>query len=69
MNKSTNLRAWVKMGAPDPRTGDASAPADSGLGGGPEHWAFQPVTEPPVPKITGTRAGSKLRSTLSSWKT
>jgi hypothetical protein len=47
----SNFEAWVKMGAPDPRTGsnhskvaawDAAKAAD--------HWAFKPVGNPPVPK-------------------
>jgi hypothetical protein len=45
------LRAWIKMGAPDPRESDASAPASPDWVASREHWAFQPVTEPPVPKV------------------
>jgi mono/diheme cytochrome c family protein len=49
-----DLVAWVKMGAPDPRTGPpggaarAQAKAD-----GKDHWAFQPVREPQVPAVAG----------------
>ena len=46
-----NLRVWVKMGAPDPRTGEASTPPTSAWLAARQHWAFQPVTEPPLPKI------------------
>ncbi|MBI3874998.1 MAG: DUF1553 domain-containing protein, partial [Verrucomicrobia bacterium] len=51
----SDLVAWVKMGAPDPRE-----PRLSGAAGKPglyvdmekakKHWAFQPVANPPVPK-------------------
>ncbi|MEI6714833.1 MAG: PSD1 and planctomycete cytochrome C domain-containing protein [Verrucomicrobiota bacterium] len=52
-----DFEEWVKMGAPDPRAGsgvvkglawDAAKAA--------EHWAFKPVTNPPIPK-TGDRNG------------
>jgi mono/diheme cytochrome c family protein len=46
-----NLRAWVKMGAPDPRTAGPSAPATPAWLAARQHWAFQPVAEPPMPKI------------------
>ncbi len=46
-----NLRAWVKMGAPDPRTTDSSAPVTPAWLSARQHWAFQPVAEPPAPKI------------------
>jgi hypothetical protein len=48
------LTEWVKMGAPDPRTGkvetaDATgklAPSDPW-----KHWTFQPVVKPPEPSV------------------
>ena len=43
------LVEWVKMGAPDPREGKAYEPVD--IEGARKHWAFQPVTSPPVPKV------------------
>jgi mono/diheme cytochrome c family protein len=46
-----NLRAWIKMGAPDPRAGGPSAPATPAWIAARQHWAFQPVTEPPPPKV------------------
>ena len=43
-----DLETWVKMGAPDPRTGTnlASNKQDTSK----KHWAFQPLTGPVVPK-------------------
>jgi len=42
-----DLEAWVRMGAPDPRT---NGPAKAGT---PytEHWAFKSIIEPPVPAV------------------
>src|SRR5262249_12983300 len=43
-----DLEAWVKMGAPDPRTGEAAKRwADSSK----THWASQPLTRPTVPHV------------------
>ena len=44
-----DLEAWVRMGAPDPRTGGpvAALPADAAK----THWAFQKPKEPPVPSV------------------
>jgi len=44
-----DLRAWVKMGAPDPRNPGATYASQS-LEAARKHWAFQPITAPPVPK-------------------
>jgi hypothetical protein len=48
-----DLEAWVLMGAPDPRTGEPAAatlaPYDDPAA--KTHWAFQPVTKPPVPAV------------------
>src|SRR5215831_1146489 len=45
-----DLEAWVKMGAPDPRSATAAQRnwADSGK----KHWAWQLLTAPPVPSVT-----------------
>ncbi len=45
------LERWVKLGAPDPRTGETAAkpkndPSDPVAG--KEHWAFQPLKRPTV---------------------
>ena len=49
----SNFEAWVKMGAPDPRSGTSRAKTaawDSAKAA--DHWAFKPVANPPVPKPT-----------------
>jgi len=61
-----DLEAWVKMGAPDPRTA-AAAPTAFELiqQKGKTHWSYQPL--PPLPKVEGhpidtllAQAGGKL---------
>jgi hypothetical protein len=50
------LEAWVKMGAPDPRTAQAGvAQAQSIREKARSHWAFQPVREPKVPTVKDKR--------------
>jgi hypothetical protein len=47
----SNFDAWVKMGAPDPRSSANRAKTvawDSAKAA--EHWAFKPIANPPVPK-------------------
>ena len=48
--KIAALERWVKMGAPDPRTGPVTAVALD-MARARQHWAFQPVIKPSVPKI------------------
>ncbi len=45
-----NFEAWVKIGAPDPRTGGPSTAARD-MAKAKEHWAFKPVAAPPVPQV------------------
>ncbi|MBI3881690.1 MAG: PSD1 domain-containing protein [Verrucomicrobia bacterium] len=49
--KIADLEAWVKMGAPDPRTGPAVAKAGMNIEKAREHWAFKPVAKPAVPAV------------------
>jgi mono/diheme cytochrome c family protein len=43
------LEKWVQMGAPDPR--ESQPVATKSAGDGKDHWAWQPLKEPPVPKV------------------
>ncbi len=45
-----DFEKWIAMGAPDPRTGKAG-PKPINIAKGKEHWAFQPVKAPGVPKL------------------
>jgi len=48
----SDLVAWVKMGAPDPRTIRPAAAIAGEIGGnGKDHWAFKPVNKPPLPDV------------------
>jgi hypothetical protein len=51
------LEAWVKMGAPDPRTNNAagSATAETIAEKARQHWAFQPVHQSPLPVVKNMR--------------
>jgi Protein of unknown function (DUF1553)/Protein of unknown function (DUF1549)/Planctomycete cytochrome C len=48
-----DLEAWVRMGVPDPRTGDGKATRTLEASGSltKQWWSFQPVTSPPVPRV------------------
>jgi mono/diheme cytochrome c family protein len=50
-----SLEAWVKMGAPLPRSTAASHPPDEIAKVRARHWAFQPVKKPPVPAVKNSR--------------
>ncbi|MBI2925393.1 MAG: PSD1 domain-containing protein [Verrucomicrobia bacterium] len=45
----TDLEAWVKLGAPDPRT--ESIPNRKSQVPDPKHWAFQPPRPHPIPAV------------------
>jgi mono/diheme cytochrome c family protein len=46
-----DLEAWVKMGAPDPRTAGAVAKTAAD---GKNHWAWKPVKKPAPPEVKDT---------------
>jgi hypothetical protein len=46
-----DLEAWVKMGAPDPRTAGKIAGRSGKMEAAKSHWAFQPVKKPEVPGV------------------
>lgn len=52
-DKIAILEEWVKMGAPDPRTGGKPHPMD--MAEARKHWAFQPVVKPAVPKAKAAK--------------
>jgi hypothetical protein len=49
-----DLVEWVRQGAPDPRTGKAAGilKSDDDRNKAKQHWAFQPVEDPPKPELT-----------------
>jgi len=46
-----NLVAWVRMGAPDPRTTRPAGDVVAYGGSGRNHWSFKPVTKPVPPAV------------------
>ncbi len=54
-DKIAALEQWVKMGAPDPRTGPAKNPAMD-MARARQHWAFQPLATPTPPKVENAKA-------------
>ena len=43
---------WIRMGAPDPRSGPRNEPGEEAMiGNGAALWSFQPITNPPPPSI------------------
>jgi len=49
------LEAWVKMGAPDPRSDTGPKELIDVTEARARHWAFQPVTKPALPVVKKTR--------------
>src|SRR5262249_54260887 len=46
------LEEWIKMGAPDPRTGPASRrPENVDVNSARAHWSFQGIADPPLPRV------------------
>jgi mono/diheme cytochrome c family protein len=50
-----SLEAWVKMGAPLPRSTASSHPPDEIAKVRARHWAFQPVKKPAMPAVKNSR--------------
>ncbi|MCP3696015.1 MAG: DUF1549 domain-containing protein, partial [Planctomycetaceae bacterium] len=50
-NVITDFANWIKMGAPDPRTGPAAVTSGIDFAKGRTHWAYQPVTLPALPAV------------------
>ncbi len=50
-----DFEAWVKMGAPDPRTNAAAAVTSLVTDQARKHWAYQPVRPPVVPAVKNTK--------------
>jgi mono/diheme cytochrome c family protein len=50
-----DLEAWVKMGAPDPRTNGAKVVANVVTEEARKHWAYRPVSSPAVPPVKNTK--------------
>src|SRR5262249_549420 len=51
-----DLEAWVRMGAPDPRTGTNQATKAEGIAArARSHWAFQPLSQPAIPTVRNQR--------------
>ncbi|MCI0683551.1 MAG: PSD1 and planctomycete cytochrome C domain-containing protein [Gemmataceae bacterium] len=46
-----DLEAWVRMGAPDPRTGKQVAKQGIDIDEGRKHWSLQPIGNPSPPAV------------------
>ncbi|HVR36004.1 MAG TPA: PSD1 and planctomycete cytochrome C domain-containing protein [Methylomirabilota bacterium] len=57
-----DLAAWVRLGAPDPRTGPDTPAIESSNAG--SHWAFQPITHPAPPLV---RHEDKVRTPVDAF--
>src|SRR5207245_310647 len=50
-----DLVAWVKMGAPDPRTSTPNPQLPTPRSSTNRFWSFQPITDPPLPAVENRR--------------
>ena len=50
-----DLEAWVKMGAPDPRTNGTAVLASPAAEAAKQHWAYQPVQSPQPPAVKNSK--------------
>jgi hypothetical protein len=55
-----DFETWVKMGAPDPRTGAVAVAAGIDIEKGRQFWSFRPVAAPVVPAAGGRSAIDSL---------
>jgi len=46
-----DFEKWIKMGAPDPRTGTVVAVSGIDIEKGKQFWSFQPVRSPELPRL------------------
>ncbi len=46
-----DFEAWIKMGAPDPRVGEAKVAKEVDWDKAKQFWAFQPPVKSPLPKV------------------
>ncbi|MBM3877510.1 MAG: DUF1549 domain-containing protein [Verrucomicrobia bacterium] len=56
-NVIADFEQWIRSGAPDPRIAPASAKSalQVDMEKAKTHWAYQPVTAPPVPKVKDSK--------------
>ncbi|MEE3371920.1 MAG: PSD1 and planctomycete cytochrome C domain-containing protein [Planctomycetota bacterium] len=47
----TDFEKWIRLGAPDPRTGGSVEAAGTDLEAGRQHWAFQPLAAAAPPPV------------------
>jgi hypothetical protein len=50
-----DFEKWIKMGAPDPRDGKATRRLAWDENTAKQHWAFQKISNPPVPKVADAK--------------